>query len=261
MLDIKKDLAELDETYKTRPRQGLASILAYGTSGVGKTRLLLTCPRPLFIYQFDPDGSESIENYVGIKHNIFVKDFSQDDPMSPTMFEAFSTDLSRRTKEGFFNYMATVAIDSVTTFGDIVMNWILKKSGRKSQPPEIQDWGMQVIKVRDTIKELLKLPCHIVVTGHEDADKDDLLKIISGSIMITKRLRIVIPLLFSEMYRLKVEQGGKGITRKMYITPDGIWVGKSRMGHDDKLEDVIEPDIRKALKQVGKLWEDKILPE
>lgn len=267
MLDIKKELADIASAYVERPRAGLSSMLIYSTPGAGKTTLLATAPAPVFIYQFDPDGCESVEDYIlgtnGKPKLIYPKDFSVENPMKPTMFKAFAADLRNRKENKFFDYMGTVVIDSITTLAGYVMNWILtqgKKGSHVGEPPEIQEWGLQIIKVRDIIYELLTLPCHIIVTGHEGTDQDDLLKIFIGSVAITKGIRIAMPVLFSEMYRLKVKATSKGFERSLITSNDGIWVAKTRMGHDGKLGKEIPPNIKEALKIVGKSWEDKPLP-
>lgn len=263
MLEIKKDLQQIAEAYQSRPRHGLSSMLIYGVSGGGKTALLPTAPAPVLVYQFDPDGCETIIDYVTGQHGkdrrVYPIDLSMDDPTNPTSFRDFARDLKERKRTDFFNNIGTVALDSVTTFGHNVMSWVQKQNGNVGKAPEIQEWGLQVIKIRDTILELLSLPCHVIVTGHEGVDQDDLLKVLIGSVAVTKSLKITLPALFSEVYRLKVEQKSKGMERKLVTVPDGKWVGKTRMGHGGSLGEEVDLNIREILKKVGKQWEDKIV--
>src|SRR5207302_271623 len=92
-----------------------------------------------------------------------------------------------------------VGLDSITTFLDLIMDYVLTVNGRPGQWPDQSDYGPQMVTFTNVMRVLNSLGITLYCTGHLSYDQDDLTKKIYRMPMMTGRLKAKIPLLFSDI--------------------------------------------------------------
>jgi hypothetical protein len=131
------------------------------------------------------------------------------------------------------------------------MNSILAKGGRANSVPQQQDYLLQQITMVNLIKDLVNLPCDVVMTGHIGTDKDEVTGKMVASLFVSGKLTIKIPMLFSELYVATTKQTSKGVEYKLLTTTDGLYQARTRVG-GGLFQDFEEPNIKALLKKAGK---------
>lgn len=271
-LDMKAEIGELKKRYEEDARSQKFNALITSESGCGKTFLARTCPTPVHIDCFDPGGTLSLRSSKtfingkecttqSIESGDIIADtrFEMEDPTSPTQYDLWRKEFKRRVEGGYFNHIGTYMLDSATTFSAAVMNWVMKKEGMAGSAPRFtKDYVPQKIEIQNMLRVMLKLPCNFILTGHlrsiEDMEsgRQKLRFLTTGDGMIT------IPLLFDELYTLRVVSKAQGDPEyQMLVAPTGIYLARSRLAGGGKLKSAEVPDIRALLKKVGFPANDK----
>lgn len=245
MIDLQKEISDLQTMYKEKTSSKLFSILLIGDSGAGKTRFLETCPRPIHIDSFDPNGTVTVRK--GIEEGWIIADtrYEREDPTDPSAFELWDSEYERRKKGEYYQNFGTYCLDSFTMFSDAVMNLVLRGLVRKADRatkspiptdylriPQENDWPLQMTIIKNAITDILTLPCNVVVTGHLEDKKNKQGLILSKGLYATGRLALRLPRLFQEIYYLKTEETSKGIERHLITQPDGMIEARTRIGRD-----------------------------
>jgi hypothetical protein len=209
-------------------------ILLLGDTGSGKTTQLLTLPGRKFAYLFDPNAILSLqghdieyEEFLPDKLNLSVKSLSKDKGGDKTtnyvndMYVQWEKDFKEKLTGGFFDNFDVIAMDSATTFLDLIMDRMLTINGRAGAWPQQDDFGPQMQTFTNVCRQLMALNKIILMTGHLEAKKDELVGRIFRQPMMTGRLRTKIPLLFSDIFVCEVENDGRGsIKHKIQTVPD-----------------------------------------
>ena len=265
-LDIVAEVAKLNAYYKEKRGAERYRALVYGDKGSGKTTLYSTARFPVHLDCFDPGGSQVIAEEI--ERGLIVVDtrWETDDPTNPHVFAEWDKEFHRRKKEGYFAQFATYGLDSLTTFSQIIMSYVLKKQGHAGGIPQTgagaeNDYVHQMLYLENSLSGIFSIPCDLIVTAHPEADKDEA----SGSMfvgpMITGKAKIRIPLLFDEMYYLRVEDVKDGGTKWLLQTkPSKIFKASSRLARRGKFEKFEEPNIKALLKKAGLTCEDMPIP-
>ena len=201
-------------------------ILVLATTGAGKTTQFLTLPGKKFMYLFDPNGILSLQGY-DVDYEEFLPDVMNLDVKSldkevkkasaPTM-KRTNTDVYRRWEEdfeskiesGFFNDYDWIGMDSFTTLSDMVMDEVLRINNRPDSWPNQDDYGPQMLTLKNIVRTMTSLGKNIYFTGHIEMKQDELTKRIYNTPIMTGRLKATLPLLFSEIFVLEVVSDGKG---------------------------------------------------
>jgi len=110
-----------------------------------------------------------------------------------------------------FEQIGTYALDSITLFSEAMMNEILRRNGRAGTTPQLQDYMVQITTTKQYIAIIANLPCHTVLLGHVEADKDELTGRMLTSIMVTGKLKERLPILLDEIYMTTTKETAKGI--------------------------------------------------
>lgn len=265
-LDIGAEVAKINAFYKEKRGAERYRALVYGDKGSGKTTLFSTVRFPVHIDCFDPGGSRVLADEI--EKGLVVADtrWENDDPTNPRVFMEWDKEFHRRKKEGYFAQFATYGLDSITTFSQVIMNQALKKAGRAGGIPQTgagadNDYVHQMLYLENSIVGIFSLPCDIILTAHPESEKDDASGKLFVSPMITGKAKVRIPLLFDEMYYLRVEDKADGSTRWMLQTrPSAIYKASSRLARRGKFDKFEESDIKKLLKKAGLLCEDMVIP-
>lgn len=210
--------------------------LILGDTGGGKTTQFLTLPGKKFAYLFDPNAILSLrgqdieyEEFLPDELNLNIHSLSKGkggDSVTNYKSDTFvrwQKDFDERLKDGFFEDIDCIAIDSATTLLDIIMDRILTINGRPGQWPQQDDYGPQMIAFQNICRTMTAMNKTIYMTGHMDMRQDELTKRILRQPMMTGRLKTKIPLLFSDILIASAENDGKGaVTYKLQTMPDRI---------------------------------------
>lgn len=267
-LEIKMEAEKLKDLYEKDPRTSSFNAIIYGGLGSGKTSLLRTCRLPLHVDSFDPGGTKVLKgdailngkNYPDemSRGNIIADTrFEVEDPMFPASAKLWDDEFHRRLKLGYFNEIGTYAIDSMTTWSQVIMYDVMKKAGRAGGTPQQNDWLPQMTVIENAMRAFLSLPCDCILIGHDAADKDEATGRMFVSLMITGKLSRRVPLLFDEIYMATTKETSKGIDYQLLTKSTGLFTARSRLCTKGQIA-VYEPaDIKAILKKAGMSTEDK----
>jgi hypothetical protein len=269
-IDIVKEFEAIKQTYQAQSQQDSYNALVYSDFGQGKTRLAKTCRLPVHIDSFDPGGTRTLKDEIEGKETPTKSDpyratgkimadvrFEIEDPMKPTAFALWDKEYHRRKREGYFSMIGTYFLDSATTWASAAMNVILEKAGRKGMAPHQQDYLPAMVMIENAIKDLVSLPCDVILTAHLDVDKDEATgRMFVGPLFVGK-LKQRVPLLFDELYCAQVRRSAAGETYNLLTRSDGIFKARTRLGREGIFETLEESDIKKLLKKAGYSIEDK----
>ena len=258
-LDIKAEIAQIREAYKTNKTSNHFNAIVYGDIGTGKTNLLRTARKPVLLHSFDPGGSKTIRDCIDKGEVVADTQFEKEDAKSPTAYKSWEKEFDRLRHSDFFEHIGTYVIDSATTWSDAMMNEILRKGGRTGTIPQIQDYLVQQNTIRDTMKAFTMLPCDCILTGHISTDKDEMSGRMVSSIMIAGKASVKMPLLFDEIYVSVSKQTAKGVEYSLITRNDGIYKARTRLGKGDTFETFEKQDIKHLLNKAGLDSEDKPL--
>ena len=206
---------------------GKVSMLLYGVSGTGKTRLLASLANVLVIVT-----EEGMKSTVDLEV----------DTISPTSWEEIlqiiqylKTHIKGQEVEfGERSYKA-IGIDSLTALHTLILKSVLRLN--KRELAQLQDWGLAGDRVETVIQAILSLPVHFVATALEQIDKDEIIGKVYAAPMIPGKLSRKIPALFDEVFQLRVEQKQDGSVQRVVLTqPDSIYMARDRSGILGKFE-------------------------
>jgi hypothetical protein len=230
-----------------------ANFLIYGDMGTGKSYLLRTARKPVLVYLFDPGGLKALNSLIA-SGDIFVRLYEYEDSHHPTLFRQFEKDFEEDQKKGVHAAMGTVAIDSLTTMGDAVMNAVLAKSSRAGQVPQLQDYFLLQQTLRDVCKECCNLSADFVLTGHVGTDKDEISGKILTSLMVSGKSSVKLPILFDEVYVTQRTQVMKGTNKvdeyKLLTSSTNLFKARTRIG-SEKFAQLEDPDLKALRKKAG----------
>ena len=257
-LDITKEIGDLMAMYEEDQRNFSFNAIVYGDLGSGKTHLLRTCRRPIFIHSFDPGGSKTLRLDKGFMNGEIIVDtrYENEIAKTPTAYAKWEKEFDRLMKAGFFSNVGTYVIDSATTWADALMNEVLKKNGRAAGTPQQMDWMVQMNTIRDAMKAFCTLPCDCVLTAHIDYSKDEATGRLLGQPMFTGKLKQKIPLLFDEIYAMQTKDTSKGTEYSLLTKGTSMLVARSRLGTGGTFEQYEVPDVKMLLKKAGINRED-----
>jgi hypothetical protein len=169
--------------------------LVYGDAGTGKTIFATSFPQPIFVADFDGKINSAAKFYP-TEH---LKGIDYEDYREKG-FKAFEETLKQI--ETTCKY-ATFVLDSLTTFSDSLLNYIITTQNFKRDHgmPGMQDYHLSSIILKNIIDRILVLPCNVVVTAHMEAKKDETTGAIVRSILASgDKLPKKLPVWFQEVY-------------------------------------------------------------
>lgn len=260
-LDIKKTISEIQQQYQSSATANKVNFLLYGDMGTGKTTMAVeTCRKPCLLHSFDPGGAESVNPKLINDGLVFVDNrFERDDAKKPVAFETWDKEFERLLLGGFFNHIGTFILDSTTTWGQAAMYAVLKKAGRTAGVPQQNDYLPQMTMLENAVKVMCALPCDVILTAHQKADKDEITGKISATPLLTGKLTQRIPLLFNEIYHMVAKETSKGTEYRVQTQACSTYMARTRMGRRGTFEKFEEPDIKYLLKKGGKNYEDLLV--
>lgn len=204
--------------------------IIYGKSGVGKTRLSSTAPKPLIL--------DSENGLLSIKDKdipvIKIKDFDD-------LKEAYDYLTSKKAKKLY----ETIIIDSASEVAEIVLQQLKKetKDGRQAY--------MQLGEIcLPLLRDFRDIPYHVIMICKCKAIETDGIEIYKPS-MPGKALVENIPYLFDLMLAMRIYEDDESEKQMRYLQtqPSLTYEAKDRSG---KLNDMEKPDLGKLFKKILK---------
>ena len=212
---------------------GKPKILLVGSTGSGKTSQFLTLPGKTFVYMFDPSALSTLRGH-DIDYQMFMPKLinlaaqslskgKSDSPKptdAPDVYVKWEEDFEKKQKSKFFDNYDNLCFDSFTTFSDIVMDRVLKLNGRAGQFPQRDDWGAQMQTISNVVRTFAAMNKTLIFTAHDEFKQDDVSSRMQNVIMLTGRLRVKMPLLFSEILHCDCASTAEEIKYQMQTRPD-----------------------------------------
>jgi len=265
-LDIKNELQSIKDYYSNDPRQKRFSMLLTAESGAGKTFLLSTCPKPVFVDSFDPGGTKCLKPWIDKGEIIADTRWENEDPSKPSVFRDWMKVTDDRLRSNFYSNFGTYSLDSATTWADAVMNFQLGSKSRAGTAPLFtQDYTPQKFMMINYIKKLINVECNFILTGHLRMIEESFGPRPDGSNIVLTKYRFLttgqamvsIPLQFDELYVLKTKRSGGGLERSLLIEAQNEYIARSRLKSNGLLESEEPADVKALLKKIGVSCEDK----
>lgn len=200
--------------------EGNIKLLLYGDSGCGKSTFIAGMPGPVHVGDFDGKILSAAEYLRDTNALEQLKQVSYENyaaHVGPRMAaDQFNFDMGVAAKKTPFPYK-TIALDSLTTFADASMQYLIKANPgvikrittQGVQLPVLQDYGMARIWFKAVIGSLLALPANVVITAHIQVEKDEATGQILRTPMMTGKLAKELPIYFGEVWRAYRDDKGE----------------------------------------------------
>lgn len=199
-----------------------------GDTGSGKTTQFLTLPGKKYLHIFDPNALNAIhghdidfDTWLPGRVSSAVASLSKTKPADQrtvtgsTIFQDFDQTFDERIKSGFYEPYDWIGFDSATNILDLIMDRVLTINGRYGQWPHEDDYGPQMIAFTNLCRTITAMGKNLFMTGHLEVKQDKVSKLITNRPMMTGRLVVKVPLLFSDILYCDtdVDEKGKAIYR------------------------------------------------
>ena len=211
-------------------------MLIYSESGMGKTVLCATAPRPVVISAEAGLLSltrRNLEKLFGVGN----RDITYEIPVMQVttvqqLVEAhqYFANPANRAREHF----STICIDSLSEIGEVV----LANAKAQVKDPR-QAYGELIEKMLDTVKKFRDLPgYHVYMAAKMEPMKDEQTGIVRyGPSMPGSKLGPQLPYLFDEVFRLGKNKTPQGVSYRFLQTDGDLqYVAKDRSGLLEELE-------------------------
>lgn len=209
-------------------------ILMLGDTGSGKTTGILTLPGKKFMYLFDPNAINSLmgqdvdyEEFLPDKLSLKLtslakgKGDQRQSSHGADVYRAWEADFEKRVADNFFDDYDVVGVDSYTTLADMVMDGVLAVNGRGGQWPQQDDYGPQMLALTNITRTFTALGKTVYFTGHVELKQDELTHRLVKTPLLTGRLKVKLPLLFSDIFFCEAMADTKGnVSYTIQTKPD-----------------------------------------
>lgn len=258
-LEAKKYFESVKQKYMEDPKKDSFNALVCGESGTGKTYLARTAKKPVHIDSFDPGGTKGLRKWIDSGEIIADTRWEKEDRTKPSVYRLWKEEMKHRGRIGYYSHIGTYWLDSATTWGEAIMNWVLSQASIAGDIPRFtKDYQPQKYQIRNWITKLLAIPCDFVLTAHLKFDADNDAKDLRYRMLTTGDGVAIIPLLFDEIYVSFTKESSDGLSYFLITKNVGKYLGSSRMG-GDKFKTYEVPDIKELLKKAGLPAKDKPL--
>jgi hypothetical protein len=211
-------------------------ILVMGEAGTGKSMFARSFPEKSFVFDFD----KGILSYRG-------RDFDYGQYNTDTTgwieFEKDFKTIITAVKEGAYK---TIILDSTTLMSSVAMERALQLDPKRSPsggPIWNSHYGIVKNLVEGKLRQLLSLPCNVVVIAHTQIVKDeDSGAVVGIQPLAPGALRDTLPSLFDEVYFTRTKKAADGRTEYFLLTEaTGFARARSRISGKDR---ILPPEIK-----------------
>ena len=235
--EVKKRALAARERYQKAAVLDKVNILIYGDYGTGKTSMVCTAPKPIWICNFDPSGTTvtSIQPLIA-EGSVIVVDYSNDSWKQPTQFRQWERDFAELNQSGVFEHIGTYVIDSLTRWAESALYEITKRAvgaraaGKDNEYiPDKKEYLIQQLTAVDWLSKLCHIKCNFIGTGHIGLLKDDMTGKIETGLLLAGKLSEKVPLVFEEKWLTRT-QGQQEVSYVVQTKNDGYYKAETRMG-------------------------------
>ncbi len=221
-------------TSSQESRTSGVKMCVYSQSGIGKTCLVATAPRPLLISAEAGALSLSkanLERLYGVNNPGITYDIPMivirnvDDLSEAYKFVSTSPHMSQ---------FDTVCLDSISEIGEVVLN----NAKRLVKDPR-QAYGELIEKMETLVRLFRDLPNkHVYMAAKMEPTKDEMTGIVKYALsMPGAKLAVKLPYFFDEVFRLGIGKDPQGVEYRFLQTqPDLQYEAKDRSGALNKIE-------------------------
>lgn len=209
------------QVLKDKPRYLKA--LIYGEPGAGKTYLVGTAPKPLFV---DVEGGTMT---IRDRDIAVVKVTSWED------LEEVLDNLEAKTK-GWEKY-ESLCLDSITEVQTLLHEQLLKEgaanSSRSRDPDvmEMQDWGKSLVRMQRVMRRFRDLPMHVFMTSLSEEGLDNA-KQLRVRPALQGRMAMLLPAIMDVVGYLYTETDAEDELHRMLLVQQmGKYIAKDRTGN------------------------------
>lgn len=263
-----KKLEVFTSRYKDQYKTAVSTLYWHGlvisVKGVGKTHLIKTMPKPVFVFSFDPGGTDTLieEKKEG---SVVFETYETDNFSDPHVYKDFQNDINEMGSSGFLQKFSSVCFDSLTLLQSIMISHLMKINGRLAPTTGLMnptnhgmrqaDWGTILTLMRMHITQLHSLPCHTLLTGHIEKKLDEIKGGFIRQLSLGGQAKNHIPYMTSEVYYLLKQDRDKGDLKKgnryLLTEGDGDYEATSRLAVTGKIKQYEKPDLRRIMRNAG----------
>ena len=216
-------------------------VMSVGESGMGKSVFASTFPTPGFIFDF---GKE-ILSYRG-------KDFDYEQyDVSSQGWAKFEKDFIEIKKSVEAGKYQTIIVDNLSAMTDVCMEKALQLDPKRSNtggPLWQVHYSMVKNLMEGRLRQLLNLPCNLVLIAHLDTIKDESGAVVGVEPSLTGKLSADVPSYFDECYYHTTRKEGGDTKWLIQTIPLGRNHGRSRAsGKERLLPDLVENDYEEII--------------
>ena len=246
--------------------------LIQGPSGVGKTMLAATAPKPIYFFDCD-DGMLSIkasslvsnDDKAGIEFDTYIDNIgmilkriyqrggkASSLPVVPLAAKRFMEKHNAFARMKDKLPYATIVYDSLTYIQKIFMNEIQSLNNSLGMVPTQSEYNSLIQTLDSFIQDLRSFPCHIILTAHDRLIKEEFTeRILYKLSVIGKNMPGDVPTMFQESYRLEVAQTRTGKVRRLFTDGSNSFDAKSELGLPNPIDNPSLTDIVKTAREKG----------
>jgi len=258
--NVEKQMAEIQAAYDDTTEN--FSALVQGEPGVGKTRFIGTGRLPILIDSFDPKGTIILRRVYGDlmdKGLLLVRTFWNESYKDPKMYTKWEGLWERDIANKFFDNFGTYGIDSLSTFIDAMANEVSDEKGRKEGTLAIQDYIPLYNNLKDIVKITASQDCDFILTGHLEPVKNEVTGGVKSELAVFGKLKVQIPLLFTEKYVLTTKPSSDGTKYILLTQSTHRHTASTQLGAEGVFKREEEPNIKNLLKKAGLPTTDKTI--
>jgi len=151
-------------------------VLIIGQEGSGKTHLIGTFPKPIFMFSFDK-GYDTLAGIAGIKVATFV-DENREKPVAYREFEQRLAKLMQGEEytwaDGRKEVYKTIAIDSITFLSNALFDHVQALNSNVNKKASFNEYQIIKSMLQDVLTKCLLVGEYVAVSSLIKVDKDDL---------------------------------------------------------------------------------------